>query len=210
MKRLLPAHALILFFVSAGLHNSLSAQDRSYYTIGIQNIAPANITFTNNSDLEVKVILYNSTDGVMKIGFTSFNIKPNGSHKYKNGVYNVKVFKPQLFDKHLYTRKNVSGDLKMSGTENKFSAVRISSRKNTEFKNNTGEAIKICLYKRGDPLKTIPVACYDLKDNTSTATYSGDMSSFFVSVFHPSLVDRLLLTQLCPDQSVVTVYKLNR
>ncbi len=207
MKNRISLSSTLLLIIFAACYNTLQAQDRSYYTLSIKNIAPTTITFSNNSNLEVKVILYNPTDNVMTVGFTSFNIKPGASHKYKNGVYNVKVFKPQVFDKHLYTQKNVSGDFKMSGTEKNFSATRLSSRNNTTFKNNTGQAIKICLYKRNDNLKTIPVACYDLKDNTSTATYNGDMTSFFVSVFEPGIIDRLLLSQLCPDQSVVTVNK---
>lgn len=207
MKNPLRISSAWLSFLFVCCFNTSLAQDRSYYTLSIKNIAPSTISFTNNSNLEVKVILYNPDDNVMSVGFTSFNIKPGASHKYKNGVYNVKVFKPQLLDKHLYTQKNVSGDFKMSGTEKNFSATRVSSRKNTEFKNNTGQAIRICLYKRNDNLKTIPVACYDLKDNTSTATYNGDMTSFFVSVFDPGIIDRLLLSQLCPDQSAVTVNK---
>ncbi|HEY6503527.1 MAG TPA: hypothetical protein VIZ28_06075, partial [Chitinophagaceae bacterium] len=194
MKRINSLAAILLIVLYACIPDNIQAQDRSYYTLGIKNIAPANITFTNNSNLEVKVILYNPGDEVMAVGLTSFNIKPGDSKNYKNGVYNVKIFKPAILDKLLFTQKNVSGNLVMSGKESKFSAERKSSRKNTEFINNTGEKIKICIYKRNDNLKTIPVASYDLKDNTSTAIYNGDLSSFFVSVFQPGVIDRLLLS----------------
>lgn len=198
---------LLAFFILSNT-DSLLAQDRSYYTLGLQSVAPRSITFTNNSNLEVKVILYKDNDHIMAIGLTSFNIKPGKTHSYQTGVYNVKIFKPQFIDKHLETKKNVSGNLRMSGTEKSFSAVRLTARKNTEFKNKTGEKIKICLYKRGDNIKAIPLACYELKDNTSTASYNGEEESFFVSVFDPGLIDRLLLTQICPDQSVIIVNKI--
>ncbi|MBL7740084.1 MAG: hypothetical protein JNK14_12780 [Chitinophagaceae bacterium] len=209
MKKMSYYGILLLAVLNISHPGSLHAQEGSYYTLGVQNVAPAKITFTNNSNLEVKVILYKDNDNTMKIGLTSFNIKPGKSHSYKTGVYNVKIFKPQFLDKHLETKKNVSGNLRMSGTEKKFSAVRLSARENTVFKNNTKEKIKICLYKSSDVMKTIPIACYELKDNTSTASYSGDEKSFFVSVFVPGLIDRLLVSQICPDQSVITVNKSN-
>ena len=163
--------------------------------------------FLNNSNLEVKVALYNKNDGVMAIPITTFNIKPGNSTTYQTGVYHVKVLKPQLIDQVLTTKTNVSGDLKMSGTESNFSAVRVSARQNVVFKNATGEKIKICIYNRDDNIKSIPLACYELKDNTSTASWSGEQESFFVSVFRPELIDRLLITQICPEQSVITVQK---
>jgi len=97
----------------------------------------------------------------------------------------------------------------MSGTEKKFNAVRLTTRKNTTFKNLTGEKIEICLYKRTDDSRLIAMDCYKLKDNTSTAVYSGDEKSFFVKVSLDGLFDKMVITQLCPDQSIITVRKVN-
>jgi hypothetical protein len=192
-----------------GSINNLQAQDQSYFELEVKNIAPKEIKFINNSNLEVKVILYNDGDNVMAVGLKSFTVKAGKSASYKYGVYNVKIFKPQVFDKHLLTQKNVSGNLQISGTQSKLSAKRLTARKNTEFKNSTGEEIKICLYTKGDIMKTIPFAVYTLKDNTSTASYNGDERSFFVSVFKPGILDMLLVSQICPDQSIITVKKVN-
>ena len=198
---------IALLILSGIISHQTMAQDRSYYTLGISSKAPTNIKFINNSDLEVKVLIFNKNDGVMTIPIATFNVQAGGTGTYKTGTYNVKMFKPQLFDKLLNTKTNVSGDLQMKGTENNFSSVRVFVKQNTVFKNATGEKIKICIYHRDDNIKTIPLACYELKDNTSTATYNGDLESYFVSVFRPELIDRLLLTQICPEQSDITVQK---
>lgn len=192
-----------------GSINKLQAQDQSYYQLQVKDIAAKEIKFINKSNLEVKVILYKDDDNVMAVGLKSFTIKAGKSASYKYGVYNVKIFKPQLLDKHLLTQKNVSGNLEMSGSEKKFSAKKLTARKNTEFKNNTGKEIKICLYKRTDKLKAIPFATYILKDNISTASYNGDETSFFVSVFEPEILDKILVSQICPNQSIITVNKVN-
>lgn len=190
-----------------GSINNLQAQDQSYYKLGVKNIAPKDIKFINKSNLDVKVILYNVDDNMMVVGLKSFTIKSGKSASYKIGVYNVKIFKPQVLDKLLLTKKNVSGNLQMSGTAKNFSAKRLTAKENTEFKNNTGEKIKICLYNRTDKLKAIPFATYTLRDNTSTASYNGDETSFFVSVFEPGVLDKLLVSQICPFQSIITVNK---
>ncbi len=199
---------LCLLLTSAGIKTA-QAQDNSYYRLDVKNVAPKNIRFINNSKLKVKVIVYKGRDNTMAVGLKSFTISPGKSASYKVGVYNVKIFKPGLVDKHLLTKKNVSGNLRISGSEKHFSAVRLSTRKNTEFRNNTGKKIKICLYKRSDIAKTIPFETYVLTDNTSTASYSGDQSSFFVSVFEPGLLDKLLVSQICPYRSIITVKKIN-
>ncbi len=212
MKKMNYYGILLLAVFSISHPGSLHAQDGSYYTLGVESVAPKNIKFINNSNLTVNLILYKYNDNIMKIGLISFNIKPGKSHSYKNGVYNVKIFRLHFLDQHrihMETKKNVSGNLRMSGTQKKFSAVRLSAREKTVFKNNTKEKIKICIYKSSDIMKTIPIACYELKDNTSTASYDGGESSFFVSVFDPALLDRLLVTQICPFQSVITVNKIN-
>lgn len=90
-------------------------------------------------------MLYKESDKVMLVGFESFTIKPGKSKNYKMEVYNVKVFKPQLIDKHLITKQNVRGNLRMSGTEKKFDAVRLTVRKHTTFKNQTGEKSELTL-----------------------------------------------------------------
>ena len=206
MKKINYAGILLLFVFSTSF---LQAQDRSYYTLSVQDVSQKNITFINNSNLEVKVVLYKESDKVMLVGLESFTIKPGKSKTYKMGVYNVKIFKPQLIDKHLFTKQNVSGNLRMSGTEKKFNAVRLTTRKNTTFKNLTGEKVEICLYKRTDDSRLIAMDCYKLKDNTSTAVYSGDEKSFFVKVSLDGLFDKMVITQLCPDQSIITVRKVN-
>lgn len=204
-----PRHLFQAWIILGSILTSYTsgAQDRSYYTLSVVNRTPTVLKFINNSNLEVKVAIYNKNDGLMTVAYTTFNVKAGATATYKTGIYNVKIFKPQLFDHLLSTKTNVSGDLRMSGTEANFSAVRVSARQNTVFKNATGEKIKICIYNRDDNIKTIPLACYELKDNTSTATWNGEQESIFVSVFRPGLIDRLLLTQICPEQSIVTVQK---
>ena len=208
MKRFNSFLIVLCFPVFSGI-SQLQAQGGTYYQLGVKDITPKEIKFINNSKLDLKLFLYKPGDNIMVVGLKSFTIKPNKSFSYKFGTYNVKIFKSQLLDKLLVIKKNVSGNLRMSGTEKNFSAVRLSARKNTEFKNTTGEKIKICLYTKGDMVKAIPFATYTLTDNTSTASYNGNETSFFVSVFKPGILDKLLVSQICPQQSIITVKKVN-
>lgn len=186
---------------------NLQAQDNSYYKLDVKNIAPKTIKFTNKCSFTVKVIIYKGKDNAMAVGLKTLTIKPGKSANYKIGVYNVKIYKAQLVDKYLKTTKNISGNLQIYGSSSSLKTKKLTVKKPVEFRNNTGEKIKICLYKRNDKVRAIPFETYTLTDNTSTAFYSGDEASFFVSVFNPALLDKLLVSQICPYQSIITVTK---
>lgn len=166
-----------------------SLNDEYRITVDANELTEESMTITNNSTVDLKIHVFNASDGVKVIAADEFII-PSGKNKtgYERAPYVFNVWKSQFFDAHIRWSDELWGDVVFTGDDSNL--VIASDPPTTTFTNEVDEHLKLCTYNDDDALQWIELMCWTLAPGQAEPIrWETAPATFAIRVFRPAFLD---------------------
>ena len=166
------------------------------------------MTVVNNTDIALRLHVFNADDGAKVIARENIVIEAGGRASIDRVPSVFNVWKSQIFDVHLtWTRTLYADTIVITGDENGI--VIDAGSADTTFVNEVDEHLKVCTYQTWDALQAVPLQCWTLApDQPEPVIWTDPPGAFVVKVFRPQLIDDLLtVRENVPAGSTITLRK---
>jgi len=160
---------------------------------------PANITVTNNSDINLRLHVFYANDMVKAVAKYNDILKKGKSINYPRDNYVFNIWKSQFLDAHIKWTGTLGSDVIITGTQNNLK-IKGKASPPTNITNTVNEQLKVCTYNAGDLTQAIPLVCWNIGKDRSI-NWKSAPKKFIVKVFSPALLDIPLVTESAVSQS---------